>query len=245
MFSFKYNEVSPPSFLKIIGVDQYLLPEIEHYETSVTGSYGDVDGGVRFGKKVFTVHYIIQLDNAHNDTEYIDSMALWLMGNDNKVSKLQLDDSGEYYMARVSDATDFSDAILYGSGTITFTASNPRRYASKETSVNLATSGSTRVNYTGYIPALPVFTIVCPSGTTGVKIENTLTGDYVLVSGTLTGTLTIDNNKKFVALGNEKRMDLLNINSDWITLLLGSQNIKVTVTGKAVTSITMKYTVTK
>ena len=40
-------------------------------------------------------------------------MALWLMGNDNKVSKLQLDDSGEYYMARVSDATDFSDAILY------------------------------------------------------------------------------------------------------------------------------------
>ena len=67
MFSLKYNEVSPPSFLKITGVDQYLLPEIEHYETSVTGSYGDVDGGVRFGKKVFTVHYIIQLDNAQVD----------------------------------------------------------------------------------------------------------------------------------------------------------------------------------
>ena len=245
MFSFKYNEVSPPSFLRVTGVDQYLLPEIDHYTTSVTGSYGNVDGGVRFGKKEFKVNYIIQYDGTHDDAYYIDSMALWLMGNDNKVSKLQLDDSGEYYMARVSDATDFSDAILYGSGTITFTASNPRRYASRETSVNLATSGSTTVKYTGYIPALPVFTIVCPSGTTGVKIENTVTGDYVLVSGTLTGTLTIDNNKKFVALGNEKRMDLLDINSDWITLLLGSQKINITVTGKAVTSVTMKYTVTK
>ena len=53
MFSLKYNEVSPPSFLKITGVDQYLLPEIEHYETSVTGSYGDVDGGVRFYFSLF------------------------------------------------------------------------------------------------------------------------------------------------------------------------------------------------
>lgn len=245
MFKLMYNGVVSPSFLRITGVDQYLLPEIEHYTTSVVGSYGDVDGGVRFGKKVFKVNYIIQYDGKHNDSYYIDAMAIWLMGNDHKVSKLQLDDSGEYYMARVSDATDFGDAILYGSGTITFTAANPRRYASKETSVTLAKTGDTTVNYSGYVPALPVFTIVCPSGTKSIRIENTVTGDFVLVSGNLTGTITIDNNRKFVALGSEKRMDLLDISSDWLTLLKGSQKLTVAVTGTAVTSITMKYTVVK
>ena len=245
MFKLKYNGVESPSFLRVTGVDQYLLPEIDHYTTSVTGSYGDVDGGVRFGKKEFTVNYIIQYDGTHDDAYYIDAMALWLMGNDHKVSKLQLDDSGEYYMARVSDVTDFSDAILYGSGTITFTASNPRRYAPKETTVTLAKSGNTSVTYNGYVPALPMFTIVCPSGTTAVRIENTATGDFILVYGTLKGTLTIDNNKKFVALDGEKRMDLLDISSDWLTLIGGRQNLKVAVTGTAVTSITMKYTVVK
>ncbi len=245
MFKLMYNGVQSPSFLKVTGVDQYLLPEIEHYTTSVVGSYGDVDGGVRFGKKVFKVNYIIQYDGKHNDTYYIDAMAVWLMGNDHKVSKLQLDDSGEYYMARVSDATDFGDAILYGSGTITFTAANPRRYASKETTVTLAKTGATTVNYGGYVPALPIFTVVCPNGTKSIRIENTATGDFILVYGNLTGTITIDNNRKFVALGNEKRMDLLDISSDWLTLLKGSQKLTVAVTGTAVTSITMKYTVVK
>lgn len=244
-FSLKYNGVAAPSFLKVTGVNQYILPDIEHYTTSIVGGYGDVDGGVRFGKKVFDVNYTIIFDGKHDDTYYIDAMALWLMGNDHKVSKLQLDNSGEYYMARVTDATDFEDFILYGSGTITFTASNPRRYASQETTVNLTKSGSTTVNYNGYVPALPVITIVCPSGTKSVKIENTTTGKYVLVSGTLTGTLTIDNNKKYVAIGEEKQMGLLDTASDWIKLLKGSNVIKVTVTGTAITSATMKYTVTK
>lgn len=244
-FSLKYNGVAAPSFLKVTGVNQYILPDIEHYTTSIVGGYGDVDGGVRFGKKVFDVNYTIIFDGKHDDTYYIDAMALWLMGNDHKVSKLQLDNSGEYYMARVTDATDFEDFILYGSGTITFTASNPRRYASQETTVNLAKSGSTTVNYNGYVPALPVITIVCPSGTKSVKIENTTIGKYVLVSGTLTGTLTIDNNKKYVAIGEEKQMGLLDTASDWIKLLMGSNVIKITVTGTAITSATMKYTVTK
>ena len=244
-FSLKYNGVAAPSFLKVTGVNQYILPDIEHYTTSIVGGYGDVDGGVRFGKKVFDVNYTIIFDGKHDDTYYIDAMALWLMGNDHKVSKLQLDNSGEYYMARVTDATDFEDFILYGSGTITFTASNPRRYASQETTVNLTKSGSTTVNYNGYVPALPVITIVCPSGTKSVKIENTTTGKYVLVSGTLTGTLTIDNNKKYVAIGEEKQMGLLDTASDWIKLLMGSNVIKITVTGTAITSATMKYTVTK
>lgn len=244
-FSLKYNGVAAPSFLKVTGVNQYILPDIEHYTTSIVGGYGDVDGGVRFGKKVFDVEYVIVFDGKHDDAYYIDAMALWLMGNDHKVSKLQLDNSGEYYMARVTDATDYDDFILYGSGTITFTASNPRRYASSETTVNLTKSGNTTVNYNGYVPALPVITIVCPSGTESVKIENTTTGKYVLVSGTLTGTLTIDNNKKYVAIGGGKQMGLLDTASDWIKLLMGSNVIRITVTGTAITSATMKYTVTK
>ena len=245
-FSLKYNGVAAPSFLKVTGVNQYILPDIEHYTTSIVGGYGDVDGGVRFGKKVFDVNYTIIFDGKHDDTYYIDAMALWLMGNDHKVSKLQLDNSGEYYMARVTDATDFEDFILYGSGTITFTASNPRRYASQETTVNLTKSGSTTVNYNGYVPALPVITAVCPSGTVSIKVTNATTGESVTISAdNLQGTIVIDCNRKFVSIDGTKDMTLLSIGSDWITLVRGNNTIEVVVNGTALTSINMKFTVTK
>ena len=245
-FKLKYNEVAAPSFLKVTGIDQYLLPKIDHYNSKITGSYGNIDGGISFGDKVFKVNYTIVYDSTKDDTYYIDAMAEWLRGNNFKVSKLQLDTSGEYYMARVSDATDFSDAILYGSGTITFTASNPRRYASKETSVNLATSGSTTVNYTGYIPALPIFTITATSnGLTSLRIANNRTGDYVLITGILKGTIVIDCNKKFVSVDGTKDMTLLTTDSDWINLLNGNNEIQVSCQGTAPSGVTMKYTVTK
>ena len=245
-FKLKYNEVAAPSFLKVTGIDQYLLPKIDHYNSKITGSYGNIDGGISFGDKVFKVNYTIVYDSAKDDTYYIDAMAEWLRGNNFKVSKLQLDTSGEYYMARVSDATDFSDAILYGSGSITFTASNPRRYAASETTATLTKSGNTSVSYSGYIPACPVITAVCPNGTTSIKVTNATTGDYVLVSASnLQGTVVIDCNKKFVSKEGTKDLTLLDTRSNWITLVKGTNTIKVAVTGTALTSINIKYTVTK
>ena len=244
-FSLKYNNVSAPDFLKVTGVDQYLLPEIEHYNSKITGSFGNIDGGVTFGSKVFKVSYKIVFDGTHDDSYYIDAMALWLIGDNNNVSKLQLDTSGEYYKARVSDATDFNDAVLYGEGSITFTASNPRRYAASETSVSLK-AGSTTVNYSGLVPALPVITAVCPSGTVSIKVTNATTGESAIVSAdNLQGTIVIDCNRKFVSIDGTKDMTLLSMGSDWITLVRGNNTIEVVVNGTALTSINMKFTVTK
>lgn len=243
-FSLKYGGIAPPSFFRITGVDQYILPSIEHYNSKITGAYGGIDGGIAFDNKVFKVHYTIIYDDIHDDTYYIDTLALWLLGDD--VKKFQLDNSGEYYKARVTDATDFKDSILYGSGTITFTASNPRRYAPTETTVNLATSGSTSISYDGYVPVCPVFTVVCPTGTTSVKITNTTTEEVVIISDTdLGGTLVIDCNKKFISLDGTKKMMLLTMGSDWITLKRGSNIINVVVGGTAITSINLKYTAIK
>lgn len=245
-FSLKYNGVASPSFLKITGVDQYLLPKIDHYNSKITGSYGNIDGGITYGDKVFKVHYTIVYDGIHDDSYYIDNMAIWLIGNNSKVSKLQLDTSGEYYLARVSDATDFSDAVTHGSGSITFTASNPRRYAASATSVSLTVSGKKTIAYTGYIPALPVFTITATSdGLTSLRIANNRTGDYVLITGTLKGTIVIDCNKKFVSVDGTKDMTLLTTDSDWINLLNGNNEIQVSCQGTAPSGVTMKYTVTK
>ena len=244
MFKLMYNGVEVPNFVKVTGIDQYLLPEIEQYNSKIPSSYGNIDGGISYGSKVFVVHYMIIFDGEHNDSYYVDKMAAWLMGNNSKVSKFQMDNSGEYYMARPTDAINMSDAILYGSGDITFVASNPRRYAASATNKTLNKTGNTTVNYTGLVPVCPVITVACPSGTTSVKITNTTTKDYILVSGTLNGTLVIDCDKKFVSLKGVKDMSLLDIKSDWITLNKGDNIINVTVTGTAITSITMKYVVT-
>ena len=244
MFKLMYNGVEVPNFVKVTGIDQYLLPEIEQYNSKIPSSYGNIDGGISYGSKVFTVHYMIIFDGEHSDSYYVDKMAAWLIGNNSKVSKFQIDDSGEYYMARPTDAINMSDAILYGSGDITFVASNPRRYAPNVMSRTLNKTGNTTVTYTGLVPVCPVFTAVCSNGTTSVKITNTTTKDYVLVSGTLNGTLVIDCDKKFVSLEGVKDMSLLDIKSDWITLSRGSNTISVTVTGTAIASITMNYVVT-
>ena len=244
MFKLMYNGVEVPNFVKVTGIDQYLLPEIEQYNSKIPSSYGNIDGGISYGSKVFTVHYMIIFDGEHSDSYYVDKMAAWLMGNNSKVSKFQIDDSGEYYMARPTDAINMSDAILYGSGDITFVASNPRRYAPNVISRTLNKTGNTTVTYTGLVPVCPVITVVCPSGTTSIKITNNTTKDYILVSGTLAGTLVIDCDKKFISLEGTKDMSLLDIKSDWITLNRGSNTINVTVTGTAITSITMNYVIT-
>lgn len=245
MFKLLYNGVEPPKFFKVLGVDQFLLPKIDHYNTKITGSFGNVDGGITFGDKVFKIRYKIIFSGDHDDSYYIDEMTKWLIGDNHKVSKFQLDDSGEYYMARVSDASDFTDGLLFGEGVITFTASNPRRYAPNESSITLNNSGNTIVNYDGYVPATPVIQVECQKGTRSVKVTNNNTGDFVLVSGDLQGTLIIDCNKKFVSLRGKKDMSLLNTKSDWITLLRGNNTLSINVDGVAITSAIIKFTVAK
>ena len=66
-----YNGVEVPNFVKVTGIDQYLLPEIEQYNSKIPSSYGNIDGGISYGSKVFTVHYMIIFDGEHNDSYYV------------------------------------------------------------------------------------------------------------------------------------------------------------------------------
>ena len=63
-----YNGVEVPNFVRVTGIDQYLLPEIEHYNSKIPSSYGNIDGGISYGSKVFTVHYMIIFDGEHRDS---------------------------------------------------------------------------------------------------------------------------------------------------------------------------------
>ena len=244
MFKLMYNGVEVPNFVRVTGIDQYLLPEIEQYNSKIPSSYGNIDGGISYGSKVFTVHYMIIFDGEHRDSYYVDKMAAWLMGNNSKVSKFQIDDSGEYYMARPTDAINMSDAILYGSGDINFVAANPRRYAASATNKTLNKTGNTTVNYTGLVPVCPVITVACPSGTTSVKINNNTKKKKKKKYKKIKKKKVKKCDKKFVSLKGVKDMSLLDIKSDWITLNKGDNIINVTVTGTAINSITMKYVVT-
>ncbi len=240
MFKLKYNGVEAPKFLKVTGVDQSILPTLNHFSTQLPSGYGDVDGGVEISNKQFKVSFKIIKDLKHDDSYYIDMLALWLMGNDFRVSKLELDDSGEYYMARPVGQTDLTDEILLGSGVITFVASNPRRYMPNEetTSINIGTQ--TQIVYNGIVPVYPVFTIKC-TGTESIKIINKNSGEFVLISGSLSGTIVIDCNKKFVSVNGVKDLMLLHHTSDWVLLKRGTNSLEAVCTGSAPSSITMTY----
>lgn len=236
-FSLKFNGVTPPSFLRITGINQSVLPDIEHYNTQVTGAYGSIDGGIEVKSKQFTINYIIQYDASIDDTYYIEELSRWCIGDNYKVSKLQLDDTGYYYKARVTDASDFTDSILYGSGSIVFTASDPRKYAPTETTQSV--SSGTVINYTGIIPVAPVFTF--NGGASSIKITNVTTGESVWLSGDTSGSVVVDCNKKFVSVGGVKKMGLIALSNDWVRLFPGSNQFQLT----GISNATIKYTICK
>lgn len=245
MYRLKFAGVDAPSFLKVTGVNMSVTPKITHYNQELLGNYGNLDGGADFGEKVFEVSYMIIYDNEHDTSYYVDEITKWLKIVEGGTYPLVLDTTNEYYMSRVSDVSELEDSIVYGSGTITFTACNPRRYSPSGSEAVLSVDGTTTaVEYTGIAPAFPYFTIVGGEGTTAIKITNTLKGEYLLIQGdNLNGTIVIDIKNKWIKMGGKWRMDLLNINSDWIKLYRGTNNFKIEVEGTAITSAKFTYTV--
>lgn len=243
MYKLTFNGIEPPSFLKVTGIDQNILPDIEHYNTAITGMYGNIDGGIALNSKRFTVNYIIQYEPDKDDSYYIDQLATWCMGDNYKIGKLKFDDTAYYYNARVTDASDFTDSILYGSGSIVFTASDPRKYSETMWSKTLSSTETVTVTYTGILPSPPIFYLTGSSKTTSIKIDNTANGDSVTISGKageLSGNIVIDCNRKYVSVGGVKHMELLTIDSDWIKLIPGDNPIAITVGGTDITSATVK-----
>lgn len=240
MFKLIYNGVEAPDFLKVTGVDQSVLPSLNHFNTQLPSGYGDVDGGVGIGSKTFRISYKIIKNLSYDDSYYIDALYLWLIGDNYKVSKLELDNSGEYYLARPVGQTELTDDIITGSGVITFVASNPRRYSPVEKEVTLNLLSETSITYNGIVPVYPVFSLRC-SGTESIKIVNKNTGEFVLVSGALTGNIIIDCNKKYVSVNGKKDLTLLHQTSDWVLLRRGITSLEITTTGTKPTSATMLY----
>lgn len=239
-FLLKYNGALAPSFLKVTGVDQYILPEVVPNTFEIPSMYGNVDGGVSLGSRIIKVNYIIKKDSTQDDSYYIDKMHEWLIGDGYRPSKLELDRTGEYYLARPTGSLEVSDSIVYGSGTIEFLAANPRRYSANKTNVALTIGGTKNISYSGLVPVNPVFYFTC-ANTNSIKVTNTTTGDSFTINGALNGAVIIDCNKKFVSVNGDKRGDLIPMESDWITLMRGTNNINVTSTGTAPTEGSIEY----
>ena len=236
--------VAAPSFMKITSVDQSVTPEITHYNTVLPGNFGDLDGGVHYGKKEFTVNYTIIYDGVNDLSYYTDKITKWLKVGTKGTYTLSLDSSGDYYMARPSEVSELRDMLFYATGSIKFTASNPRRYKKTSTAVTLNVDGtSTEVSYAGLVDAPCFITLECGSGTTSVKVTNSAKGESIIVTGNISGTLYIDTKALVVKINNVWRMDLVNINTDWFKIYANATNkISIVTEGTGVTSAKLTFT---
>lgn len=258
-FLLKFNNVEIPSFIRVLSVNTSILPAITHRKAVIPNHFGNVDGGIEFGSKTFNIKIIIVKDSKTDDEYYTRELAKWLRGDNFNISKLELDDTGKYYKARCTDAVDIEDLVLYGTGTLVFTASDPRRYNNSITKQTVYSTGQTNGNtsidevaksitfnciYAGDINALPKYTITFDKACTNVKIANTTLGLTSNITNSFKAgdVLVVDNITKKIKLNDADAMELFNVDGDFTKIQEGKNIIVFTFTGNFPKSIVMEYT---
>ncbi|UVX69109.1 MAG: tail protein [Bacteriophage sp.] len=260
MFKLKFNGVEAPKFIKVTGVDMGALPSISHNTFKVPSHFGDIDCGVDIGGRVITVNIKVIKDLEKDDSYYIRELAKWLRGDNFKVSKLELDESGRYYMARCSDNVELKDTIVISEGHITFTASDPRCYGKEELHRVLRNGESIGGNayieeatrtvtypfeYRGDLTTLPTINIKFSGDCNSVRVTHVESGlsNFVTKRTFKSGdTLMIDNDRKLTKLNNRVDMTIFDITADFIELKEGRNTLKFVFDGVMANDISFTFT---
>ena len=79
MFKLMYNGVEVPNFVRVTGIDQYLLPEIDNITLKSLQAMV-IQMWYQLMVQRFYCALMIIFDGEHRDS-YLCKMAAWLMGN--------------------------------------------------------------------------------------------------------------------------------------------------------------------
>ena len=260
-FQLKFNNVVAPSFVKVVAVHQSPLPDLTVNSVTVPNRYGTVPVPTGLGFKEFKISIIIPKDYTHDDYYYVQELGNWLVGDNYNPSKLVLDNSGTYYMAKVVDSGELQDNPTYYSSTITFRADDPRRYSGTDTTKSIISDGTAasyvtlnstaktvafKIKYTGTIPTMPKFYVVFGAANTGFKITNVTTGEKIIINHSCSagGSYTvICSSKKVVGAGGSSLMNFIDLSSTWLTLIKGDNTIVLNYNTVCPTTFNYRYNV--
>ncbi len=112
---------------------------------------------------------------------------------------------------------------------------DPKKYSQTQTTESDKTNGSVIVNGDDF--TYPIIEIAAANFTSPGKITNTTTGKYIELTGSFTGTLTIDTEKGTIKQGSTNKISLFTPGSEFWELAPGNNTINLT----NITKFTIKY----
>jgi len=118
---------------------------------------------------------------------------------------------------------------------ITLVAKDPKKYDQQQTVLNNITSNYYVVNGDDF--TYPIIEIEYTKFTSPGTITNTTTGKYITLTGSFTGTLTIDMENGTIKEGSTNKISMFTAGSEFWELAPGSNVITFT----NITNITIKY----
>lgn len=236
-----FNGKKAPEFVKVQAVNIQVLPTVETNLKSIAGSSGRLAGRSSFGEKLISCDIIIVIPENYTLQKCARELAVWLRGDDFKVSPLIITDDTEVrYMAKVNNSAELSDLLVAGQGTIEFVV--PSGDSERVNTTTVSGTGSVTANNQGTKVTYPVIEVTLGTAVNGgaVNITNNTTGSKVTLNGTFEvgEVLTVDCNKHLVKRGDSLDISMLNIESQFFGLKEGNNVIQCNNNG---TTITVTY----
>ncbi|MCM3487900.1 phage tail family protein [Alkalihalophilus marmarensis] len=167
-----FNGINLKEWFSIEKVTRPLAPPIEHKTVTVPGRDGSYDNGVRLGERMISLDVWITAKSKDERQQKIRAVMGVLFTREPK--PLFFDDEPDvFYNAKLSGSTDVDELLRFGKTTLTFVCSDPFKYDTQETKVNL-NDGSTTVHYDGTYETKPRFKITFNQPVTHFEIKNHL-----------------------------------------------------------------------
>lgn len=233
-----FNGKDIPDFVRVTGITFPVLPELESRETSVPGRLGNIDNGIKFNSAPYTLDVVLTIPKGKNIYDLADELKQWLRGNDWKPSPLTFQEQPDkYVMARVSNAVDMRDMILYGEGSIEFIATDPIKRSTRESSITADTDSATVV-YHGTEKAPMEIVITVKANCTNLTLLHKPSYYTVKLKGNFkTGqVVSVNTDKKIIKVGDQVAMNLLDLTSRWPMLETGKNLLELKTTTAGVTN---------
>lgn len=223
-----FNGKKVPSFVRVQSVNVQTLPTIETNLKSIVGSSGRLAGRTTLGEKVITCSVVIVIPSGNSLQSCARELAVWLRGNDFKLSPLIItDDADVQYMAKINNSVDLSDLLVAGQGTLEFVVPSGDSESVNETTNSgtdtvTVTNSGTKITY-------PSFKITVGKAVTDgvITLRNTSTGDSLSLLGTFAvgDVLTVDCSKQLVKKADVVAISMISLSSKFFELREGENVI--------------------
>lgn len=235
MFSFK-GITADSKGLIVMNVTESILPPVESKLIKVTNRHGAYQSGFQFDTKEIQVDYFVKGTSLTDIRQKMRAIGEWLFST-NEEELFFNDETNKKYKARVVGNTEIEQTHYHSQGTITFECSSP--FATGSLKSQSITSG-TAFTVTGNFKTKPKLTFTFSATSTEIKF--TLGADYIrLIDNFAIGDVVIvDCETGKVTVNNQVRMNILDLNSHFYDLNVGSNTISIAPLSKG--TLNLQYT---